>query len=72
MHAFRHAHASLLLDVGANPKVAQEQMRHSDARITGRLRSRDRRRAAGGSEQSGWNSAPKCAQIRGVRWVDSI
>jgi integrase len=34
MHAFRHAHASLLLDVGANPKVAQEQMRHSDARIT--------------------------------------
>lgn len=34
MHAFRHCHASLLLDVGANPKVAQEQMRHSDARIT--------------------------------------
>jgi integrase len=24
----------LLLDVGANPKVAQEQMRHSDPRIT--------------------------------------
>ncbi len=34
MHAFRHCHASLLIDVGANPKVAQEQMRHSDARIT--------------------------------------
>jgi len=34
LHAFRHCHASLLLDVGANPKVAQEQMRHSDARIT--------------------------------------
>lgn len=33
-HAFRHCHASLLIDVGANPKVAQEQMRHSDARIT--------------------------------------
>jgi integrase len=24
----------LLIGVGANPKVAQEQMRHSDARIT--------------------------------------
>jgi integrase len=34
MHAFRHCHASLLLDVGANAKVAQEQLRHSDARIT--------------------------------------
>jgi integrase len=34
MHAFRHCHASMLIDVGANPKVAQEQMRHSDARIT--------------------------------------
>lgn len=34
MHAFRHCHASLLFEVGANPKVAQEQMRHSDARIT--------------------------------------
>lgn len=33
-HAFRHCHASLLIDVGANPKVAQQQMRHSDARIT--------------------------------------
>jgi integrase len=34
MHAFRHCHASLLIEVGANPKVAQQQMRHSDARIT--------------------------------------
>jgi integrase len=34
LHAFRHCHASLLIDVGANPKVAQEQMRHSDPRIT--------------------------------------
>jgi integrase len=34
MHAFRHCHASLLMEVGANPKVAQQQMRHSDARIT--------------------------------------
>jgi integrase len=34
LHAFRHCHASLLIDVGANPKVAQEQIRHSDARIT--------------------------------------
>ena len=33
-HAFRHAHASLLIDVGANPKVAQQQLRHSDASIT--------------------------------------
>jgi integrase len=34
MHSFRHCHASLLIDTGANPKVAQQQMRHSDARIT--------------------------------------
>jgi integrase len=34
MHAFRHCHASLLMDVGANPAVTKEQMRHSDARIT--------------------------------------
>jgi integrase len=33
-HAFRHLHASLLLDVGASPKVAQAQLRHADARIT--------------------------------------
>ena len=34
MHAFRHCHASLLIETGANPKVAQQQMRHADARIT--------------------------------------
>jgi integrase len=34
MHAFRHCHASLLIDVGANPTVTKDQMRHSDARIT--------------------------------------
>jgi len=34
MHAFRHCHASLLMDVGANPTVTKDQMRHSDARIT--------------------------------------
>jgi integrase len=34
MHAFRHCHASLLMDVGANPTVTKEQMRHSDARVT--------------------------------------
>jgi integrase len=34
MHAFRHCHASLLMDVGANPIVTKEQMRHSDARVT--------------------------------------
>jgi integrase len=34
MHAFRHCHASLLMDVGANPTVTRTQMRHSDARIT--------------------------------------
>lgn len=33
-HAFRHLHASLLLEVGASPKVAQAQLRHADARIT--------------------------------------
>jgi integrase len=34
MHAFGHCHASLLMDVGANPTVTKVQMRHSDARIT--------------------------------------
>ncbi|HEY6127422.1 MAG TPA: site-specific integrase [Candidatus Acidoferrum sp.] len=34
MHAFRHCHASLLMDVGAPATVAKEQMRHSDARVT--------------------------------------
>ena len=34
LHAFRHTHASLLLEVGASPTVAQAQLRHSDARIT--------------------------------------
>jgi integrase len=34
LHAFRHTHSSLLLDVGAPPTVAQAQLRHSDARIT--------------------------------------
>ncbi len=34
MHAFRHAHASLLISSGASPKVAQEQLRHSDPGIT--------------------------------------
>jgi integrase len=33
-HAFRHAHASLLLESGASPTVAQAQLRHSDPRIT--------------------------------------
>jgi integrase len=32
MHAFRHCHASLLMDVGANPTVTKTQMRYSDAR----------------------------------------
>ncbi len=34
LHAFRHFHSSMLLEVGAAPQVAQAQMRHSDARIT--------------------------------------
>jgi len=34
LHAFRHSHASLLLDSGATPKVVQRQLRHSDARTT--------------------------------------
>jgi integrase len=34
LHAFRHTHTSLLLEVGASPTVAQAQLRHSDARIT--------------------------------------
>lgn len=34
LHAFRHTHSSMLLDVGAPPQVAQAQLRHSDPRIT--------------------------------------
>lgn len=34
MHAFRHSHASLLVSGGASPKVAQMQLRHSDAATT--------------------------------------
>ena len=34
LHAFRHTHTSLLLEVGATPKVTQEQLRHSDVRTT--------------------------------------
>lgn len=33
-HAFRHAQASLLVSTGANPKVAQAQLGHSDIRVT--------------------------------------
>ena len=34
LHAFRHAHSSLLLETGAPPTVVRDQLRHSDARIT--------------------------------------
>jgi integrase len=34
LHAFRHTHTALLLDSGANAKVVQRQLRHSDARTT--------------------------------------
>jgi integrase len=33
-HAFRHMHATLLIDTGASPKVTQRQLRHADARVT--------------------------------------
>lgn len=34
VHAFRHTHASLLLESGASLKVVQQQLRHSDPRVT--------------------------------------
>jgi integrase len=34
LHAFRHTHTSLLLESGANIKVVQRQLRHSDERTT--------------------------------------
>ena len=34
LHAFRHFHSTMLLEIGAAPQVAQAQMRHSDPRIT--------------------------------------
>jgi integrase len=51
MHAFRHCHASLLMDVGANPTVTKEQMRHSDAHRD--LRACHRRQTTRSSGQSG-------------------
>jgi integrase len=33
-HAFRHMHATILLETGATPKVAQRQLRHADSRVT--------------------------------------
>lgn len=33
-HAFRHMHATLLLETGASPKVTQRQLRHADSRVT--------------------------------------
>jgi integrase len=33
-HAFRHMHATVLLETGATPKVAQRQLRHADSRVT--------------------------------------
>jgi integrase len=56
MHAFRHCHASLLMDVGANPKVTKTQMRHSDARVTLGIYSHvigDSQRECGGLRNSG-------------------
>lgn len=34
LHAFRHSVASLIVDAGYAPEVAQQQLRHSDARTT--------------------------------------
>jgi integrase len=33
-HAFRHMHATVLLETGATPKVTQRQLRHADSRAT--------------------------------------
>lgn len=33
-HAFRHAQATALVNSGANPKIAQAQLGHSDVRVT--------------------------------------
>ena len=55
MHAFRHCHASLLLELGASPTVAKEQMRHLGcANHAGNLRSRN------------WRFSAKCSG-QGVR-----
>ena len=34
LHAFRHTHSSILLDIGAPATVVRDQMRHSDVRTT--------------------------------------
>jgi integrase len=33
-HAFRHMHATVLLETGASPKITQRQLRHADSRVT--------------------------------------
>jgi integrase len=33
-HAFRHMHATILLETGATPRVTQRQLRHADSRVT--------------------------------------
>jgi hypothetical protein len=34
LHAFRHSVASFIVDAGYAPEVAQQQLRHTDARTT--------------------------------------
>jgi integrase len=34
LHAFRHTHASLLVELGAPVSVAQAQLRHTDPKLT--------------------------------------
>ena len=34
LHAFRHSVASFIVDAGYAPEVAQQQLRHSNARTT--------------------------------------
>lgn len=67
-HAFRHCHASLLIDVGANPKVTQQQMRHSDARITleayAHVIGDAQRQAVDKVGDMLWPDSKFCAQVR--------
>lgn len=69
LHAFRHTHSSLLIELGAPPTVAQEQLRHSDPRVTLGIYSHvigDSRRNA--VEKLGEllrpTQEPSCAQLR--------
>ena len=71
-HAFRHGHATIMFSEGANPKVVQDSMGHSDIKTTMRYThaiSQDRREAVERASQaflrrSAANAQPKSIVVQ--------